>query len=49
MVPVSVHDKSDRPGRNQVSGMFASLETNIEDPAERLKAIAGGEFRCQAT
>ncbi len=40
MVPVSVHDKSDRPGRNQVSGMFARLETNIEDPAERLKAIA---------
>ncbi|KRE28607.1 diacylglycerol O-acyltransferase [Mycobacterium sp. Soil538] len=40
MVPVSVHEKSDRPGRNQVSGMFARLETNIEDPAERLKAIA---------
>ncbi len=40
MVPVSVHDKSDRPGRNQVSGMFAKLETNIEDPGERLKAIA---------
>ncbi|SOJ55942.1 Putative diacylglycerol O-acyltransferase [Mycobacterium simulans] len=39
-VPVSVHGKSDRPGRNQVSGMFASLETNIADPAERLKAIA---------
>ena len=30
MVPVSVHDKSDRPGRNQVSGMFSSLETNID-------------------
>ncbi|MDT5107504.1 MAG: diacylglycerol O-acyltransferase / wax synthase [Mycobacterium sp.] len=40
MVPVSVHDKSDRPGRNQVSGMFSRLETTIEDPAERLKAIA---------
>ena len=40
MVPVSVHDKSDRPGRNQVSGMFSRLETQIEDPAERLKAIA---------
>jgi len=40
MVPVSVHDKSDRPGRNQVSGMFSRLETNIEDPTERLKAIA---------
>jgi WS/DGAT/MGAT family acyltransferase len=40
MVPVSVHDKSDRPGRNQVSGMFSRLETHIEDPAERLRAIA---------
>jgi diacylglycerol O-acyltransferase / wax synthase len=40
MVPVSVHDKSDRPGRNQVSGMFSKLETNIEDPGMRLKAIA---------
>ena len=40
MVPVSVHDKSDRPGRNQVSGMFASLETHIDSPAERLKSIA---------
>lgn len=40
MVPVSVHDKSDRPGRNQVSGMFANLRTDVEDPAERLKLIA---------
>ncbi len=40
MVPVSVHDRSDRPGRNQVSGMFTKLETHIADPAERLKAIA---------
>jgi diacylglycerol O-acyltransferase / wax synthase len=40
MVPVSVHDKSDRPGRNQVSGMFSKLETTIEDPGARLKAIA---------
>jgi diacylglycerol O-acyltransferase len=40
MVPVSVHGKSDRPGRNQVSGMFASLETGIADPGERLKAIS---------
>jgi diacylglycerol O-acyltransferase / wax synthase len=39
-VPVSVHGKSDRPGRNQVSGMFASLETHIADPAERLQSIA---------
>ncbi|OBI46282.1 diacylglycerol O-acyltransferase [Mycobacterium kyorinense] len=40
MVPVSVHGKSDRPGRNQVSGMFASLHSNITDPAERLKSIS---------
>jgi WS/DGAT/MGAT family acyltransferase len=40
MVPVSVHGKSDRPGRNQVSGMFSSLHTHIADPAERIKAIA---------
>ncbi len=40
MVPVSVHGKSDRPGRNQVSGMFASLQSSIADPVERLAAIA---------
>ncbi|MGE2816268.1 WS/DGAT/MGAT family O-acyltransferase [Mycobacterium heidelbergense] len=40
MVPVSVHGKSDRPGRNKVSGMFASLHTQIGDPVQRLKAIA---------
>jgi WS/DGAT/MGAT family acyltransferase len=40
MVPVSVHDRSDRPGRNQVSGMFASLQTQIADPGERLRSIA---------
>src|SRR5690349_9002695 len=28
-VPVSVHGKSDRPGRNQVSAMFANLHTQI--------------------
>ena len=42
MVPVSVHGKSDRPGRNQVSGMFSKLETSIEDPAQRLEVIAEG-------
>jgi WS/DGAT/MGAT family acyltransferase len=40
MVPVSVHDRSDRPGHNQLSGMFCSLETQIADPADRLRAIA---------
>jgi WS/DGAT/MGAT family acyltransferase len=42
MVPVSVHGKSDRPGRNQLSGMFCRLETHISDPAERIRAIARG-------
>jgi diacylglycerol O-acyltransferase len=40
MVPISVHGKSDRPGRNQISGMFSRLETQIGDPAARLEAIA---------
>jgi diacylglycerol O-acyltransferase / wax synthase len=40
MVPVSVRDKSDRAGRNQVSGMFSRLETHVTDPAERLLAIS---------
>jgi diacylglycerol O-acyltransferase / wax synthase len=40
MVPVSVHGKSDRPGRNKISGMFASLQTQLSDPVVRLKAIA---------
>ncbi|WP_066913481.1 WS/DGAT/MGAT family O-acyltransferase [Mycobacterium interjectum] len=39
-VPVSVHGKTDRPGRNQVSAMFSSLHTDIADPVERMKAIA---------
>ena len=39
-VPVSVHDRSDRPGRNQVSALFTRLETQIADPVERLRAIA---------
>ncbi len=39
-VPVSVHQRSDRSGRNKVSCMLASLHTDIEDPAERLVAIA---------
>jgi WS/DGAT/MGAT family acyltransferase len=40
MVPVSVHGKSDAPGTNKVSGMFASLASDIADPLERLAAIA---------
>jgi diacylglycerol O-acyltransferase / wax synthase len=40
MVPVSVHQQADRPGRNQLSGMFCRLQTQIGDPAQRLRAIA---------
>jgi diacylglycerol O-acyltransferase len=40
MVPVSVHGRSNRPGRNQVSGMFCRLVTHIGDPVERLRATA---------
>lgn len=41
-VPVSVHDKTDRPGRNQTTWMFCRLESQISDPAERIRAIAAG-------
>jgi diacylglycerol O-acyltransferase len=40
MVPVSVHGKSKRTGSNKVSGMFTRLYTDIEDPHERITAIA---------
>ena len=40
MVPSSVQGQSDRPGRNQLSGMFCNLQTHIEDPVQRLDAIA---------
>lgn len=41
-VPVSLHDKSDRRGHNQMTWMFCRLETHIGDPAERLRVIAEG-------
>jgi WS/DGAT/MGAT family acyltransferase len=41
-VPVSVRDKSDRPGHNQLTWMFCRLETHISDPAERLRNIVAG-------
>ncbi|WP_051088016.1 wax ester/triacylglycerol synthase family O-acyltransferase [Mycobacterium sp. 155] len=40
LVPVSAHGPSDRTGRNQVSGMYPKLQTQITDPVERLKSIA---------
>ncbi len=42
-VPVSVRDKSDRPGRNQTTWMFCRVETQISDPAERIRTIAAGD------
>jgi diacylglycerol O-acyltransferase len=47
VVPASVHGGSERPGRNKVSGMFCSLETHIEDPVERLQAIAEAHSRAK--
>jgi diacylglycerol O-acyltransferase / wax synthase len=47
VVPMSVHDKTDRPGRNQISGMFCNLQTHIEDPVERLQAIADATWRAK--
>jgi diacylglycerol O-acyltransferase len=41
-VPVSVHGKSERPGRNHTTWMFCRLESHISDPAERIRTIAAG-------
>ena len=40
LVPSSVHKPSDRPARNQVSGMLTRLQTQIADPVDRLRAVA---------
>ena len=42
VVPVAVHDKCDRPGRNQTTWMFCRLESQIGDPAERIRTISAG-------
>jgi diacylglycerol O-acyltransferase / wax synthase len=47
VVPMSLHGKSERPGRNQISGMFCNLQTHIEDPVERLEAIANANSRAK--
>jgi diacylglycerol O-acyltransferase len=47
VVPMSVHDTSGRPGRNQITGMFCNLQTDIEDPGERLQALAEGDSRAK--
>ena len=47
VVPMSMHDKSDRPGHNQISGMFCDLQTQIADPGQRLQAIAKAGSRAK--
>ncbi|MEO3761632.1 wax ester/triacylglycerol synthase family O-acyltransferase [Mycobacterium sp. B14F4] len=47
VVPASAHEQSDRPGRNQLSGMFCNLHTDIADRAERLRAIAESSWRAK--
>jgi diacylglycerol O-acyltransferase / wax synthase len=40
-IPVSVHDRSEgTEGTTKVSVMFSSLESDVDDPVERLRAIA---------
>jgi WS/DGAT/MGAT family acyltransferase len=47
-VPVSVHDEAaGRQGMTKVSVMFSSLMTDVEDPIERLRAIAAGNNRAK--
>ncbi|BBX18714.1 wax ester/triacylglycerol synthase family O-acyltransferase [Mycolicibacterium duvalii] len=47
VVPASVHGQSDRPGRNQLSGMFCNLHTDLDDPWERLQTIAESDRRAK--
>ncbi|MGE0217689.1 WS/DGAT/MGAT family O-acyltransferase [Mycolicibacterium sp.] len=47
VVPASVHGTSDRPGRNQLSGMFCNLHTDIDDPVRRLQSIATSNVRAK--
>ncbi len=48
-VPVSTRtpEELDQPG-NLVSGWFATLATNVEDPAERLRAVRDGAAGAKA-
>lgn len=46
-VPVAVHERSDRPGRNQASWLFYRLGTDIEDPVARLAFIADGSAKAK--
>ena len=40
VVPISVRAEGADDGSNQVSAMFVSLATDVDDPVDRLKAIA---------
>ncbi|HPX35847.1 MAG TPA: wax ester/triacylglycerol synthase family O-acyltransferase [Mycobacterium sp.] len=40
LVPSSVHEQIEGDSRNQVSGMFTRLQTQIADPVQRLIAVA---------
>jgi diacylglycerol O-acyltransferase / wax synthase len=44
LVPVSAHGRSGRSTRNQVSGIYARLQTQIADPVERLRTIAAANI-----
>ncbi len=46
--PVSVHNQtSDSVGVTQLSVMFATLATNVEDPVERLRIIAAANIKAK--
>ena len=46
-VPASVHGQTNRPGRNQLSGMFCNLHTDVAEPHERLQAISESTLRAK--
>jgi len=48
MVPVSLRDESASSGGNQVGALLASLATDREDPAERLKEVSESMRRNKA-
>ena len=47
VVPASVHGQSNRPGRNQLSGMFCNMHTHLDDSLERLHALAESNDRAK--
>ncbi|MBX7434873.1 wax ester/triacylglycerol synthase family O-acyltransferase [Mycobacterium sp. Y57] len=44
LVPVGAHEDPNCPAYNQVSGIFGKIQTQIEDPAERLRAVAAASL-----